>query len=679
MMLSHWRDRSLEYGYRSFATFPIEIGDKVIGTLNIYDNKKNRFSEEITKLLLQLMKDITFALERFELEKRRVHFENLFHKIVEQATIAVIMENRGNIVYANKTALEMFSVNYEEGMSGSPLADFISNEYKENMRELLESVYRGERINEAEVKMLKWDSSEMHTVYSAIPFMVNGKKGSLAFIRDITAEKIALNALHASEEKWRSLFENTPSFVTTINRQYIITSANRAPLPLHPQEILGHSALEYVDSKMKDEIRGVYEYVFESGEPSVYHTTGHGEYGQGSFFRVQAIPQFKEGVVNQITLIANDITETKRASDALRESQKRLNSIVESALDAIITVDSSLDIVLFNKSAEIIFNCSSEDAIGFSITRFIPDLLVSAKAHKINRSDNLPGLSTIIGKGKNIEGLRTNGEKFLIEASVSQSTVEGKNFYTIIIRDISERLKAENELKESYQKVRDLAAHLQSAREDERINIAREIHDELGQELSALKMDITFLNRKIEKTKDNPDWEAFQENLKSMINITDQTIKTVRKISSQLRPDVLDKLGLRDAVEWLADDFNKRTGIDCKVECMEFNEELSKNIQTVIYRISQESLTNIMRHAGASKVTIIINNNSDNINLEIQDNGKGITSEEIKNGRSLGLVGMKERAYFVGGFFDIEGVKGKGTKIKVTIPIIKYEYGTENN
>jgi signal transduction histidine kinase len=275
--------------------------------------------------------------------------------------------------------------------------------------------------------------------------------------------------------------------------------------------------------------------------------------------------------------------------------------------------------------------------------------------------------------------VRTSGTEFPIEASVSQSSVESKIFYTIILRDISERIKSESELKESYQKVRDLAAHLQSAREDERINIAREIHDELGQELSALKMDISFLNKKIHKTREQPDWNIIEDNLKSMTNIADQTIKTVRKISSQLRPDVLDKLGLKDAIEWLADDFSRRTGIECSVNINEVDCDINKNIQTVIYRITQESLTNIMRHANASKVSISVKETAGLIYLDVKDNGKGITTEEIQNGRSLGLVGMKERAYFVGGSFDVSGEPGKGTKISVAIPSIKQINGDEND
>jgi len=667
-MLSRWKKETIKYGFNSFATFPIEVGDKVIGTFNIYDDNKNRFSSEAIRLLLQLMEDITYAIERFELENQRKYYENLFHKIVDKSTVAIIMERHGDIMYANPAAMDLFSVKSLDELTFKPVSDFISNESRSQVKSLMENVYRGEKVNEEEVKMMKIDGTNMFTVFSATPYMVEGQTGSLSFIRDVTSEKLALEALRTSEEKWRSLFENTPSFVTTINKELKITSANRAPLPLRTEEILGHSILEYTDFKMKDEICEIYEFVFKTGEPSVYHTTGYGEYGREAYFRVQVIPQLREGEIHQLTLISSDITETKRASDALLESQLRLNSIVDTALDAIITVDSSLKIVLFNKAAEIVFKCFSTDAIGTHINRFIPDISIPTGDHYTYDDDKVTDEAFYNSKGISNKGLRTNGNEFPIEASVSRSKVENKTLYTIILRDISERIRAENELKDSYQKVRDLAAHLQSAREDERINIAREIHDQLGQELSALKMDISFLNRKIEKTKVDPDWNTIQDTLKSMTNIADQTIKSVRKISSQLRPDVLDKLGLKDAIEWLSDDFSKRTGIACCVKVSEFGNELSKNIQTVIYRICQESLTNIMRHANASKVSLNMYKNNENIQLEIDDNGKGITNEEINNGRSLGLVGMKERAYFVGGLFEIEGKKDKGTMVKVIIP-----------
>jgi signal transduction histidine kinase len=250
---------------------------------------------------------------------------------------------------------------------------------------------------------------------------------------------------------------------------------------------------------------------------------------------------------------------------------------------------------------------------------------------------------------------------------VKDSVTEG---LTLIATDITDKIIAEERLKETNQRLHALAAHLQTIREEERTMIAREIHDQLGQELTALKMDIAFLSRQIEKIKisGKPDWNELQQSLRSMSDITDQTINSVRRIARELRPDVLDKLGLKDAIEWQAEEFTKRTGIDCIVSISQSELNFKRELENTIFRIVQESLTNVARHSGAAISKVGLTINSKNIYLTIEDNGRGITPEEIENAKSLGLVGIKERVYSVKGKLTINGVKDKGTILKIIIP-----------
>ncbi|MBL8017315.1 MAG: sensor histidine kinase, partial [Ignavibacteria bacterium] len=234
--------------------------------------------------------------------------------------------------------------------------------------------------------------------------------------------------------------------------------------------------------------------------------------------------------------------------------------------------------------------------------------------------------------------------------------------------EITEKILAEEKEKQTNEMLHSLAAHLQTIREEERTMISREIHDQLGQELTALKMDIAFLARKIEKSKDMPDFEGILEGLRSMSDITDQTINSVRRIARELRPDILDKLGLKDAIEWHAEEFTKRTGIRSSVSFSDSEFQLGQNLDTTIYRIVQEALTNVARHSGANFVKLGLILNGKKIYLSIEDNGKGITEEEIKNAKSLGLVGIKERAHSVNGQISITGIKDKGTKLNIIIP-----------
>ncbi|MEO8512571.1 MAG: sensor histidine kinase [Ignavibacteria bacterium] len=228
---------------------------------------------------------------------------------------------------------------------------------------------------------------------------------------------------------------------------------------------------------------------------------------------------------------------------------------------------------------------------------------------------------------------------------------------------------SEEKITETNKSLHALAAHLQTIREEERTLISREIHDQLGQELTALKMDIAYLSRKIEKAKTEPDWDEINSGLRSMSEITDQTINSVRRIARELRPDILDKLGLKEAIEWHAEEFTNRTGIDCIVSTGLSEFDFNRDLDTTIFRIVQESLTNVARHSGATRSKIGLKLAEKFIYLSIEDNGRGITKEEMENTKSLGLVGIKERAFSVGGKISINGSKDKGTILNITIPI----------
>ena len=228
----------------------------------------------------------------------------------------------------------------------------------------------------------------------------------------------------------------------------------------------------------------------------------------------------------------------------------------------------------------------------------------------------------------------------------------------------AERDRAEREIRNSREQLRNLSAHLQSVREEERTRMAREIHDELGQGLTALKMDVSWLNRRLLK-KD----ATFKNKLASMEEVIDRTIQTVQKLSGELRPGLLDDLGLAAAIEWQAEDFQKRTGIDCEVSLSTEETLLNRDQSTTMFRIFQETLTNVIRHARATKVAVRLEEQSGSMVLEVTDNGRGITEAEIRDAKSLGLIGMRERVEFIDGEVTIVGSPGKGTRITVTLPV----------
>lgn len=228
---------------------------------------------------------------------------------------------------------------------------------------------------------------------------------------------------------------------------------------------------------------------------------------------------------------------------------------------------------------------------------------------------------------------------------------------------------AEEELKNSREELRRLSAYIQSAREEERTRISREIHDELGQSLTGLKMDLSWLEKKFSSNEVKSN--IIFDKINSMSQLIDSTINTVRKISSELRPGVLDYLGLPAAIEWQSQDFQKRTGIICKIISLPNEIKLTQDLSTAVFRIFQETLTNVARHSEANLVEISLAKNENNLLLSIKDNGRGITAAELHNIKSLGLVGMRERTELFGGEFKITGTK-EGTVVLVKIPLPSY-------
>ena len=233
-----------------------------------------------------------------------------------------------------------------------------------------------------------------------------------------------------------------------------------------------------------------------------------------------------------------------------------------------------------------------------------------------------------------------------------------------LTREIAERRRAEEHVRNSEENLRALAARLQSVREEEWMRIAREIHDELGQALTGLKMDLTWVAGKLP-----PEQKALAAKTKSMFDLIDGTIQSVRKIATRLRPEVLDELGLGPAIEWQAREFQKRSGVRCKLSLAPGEAAIDRDRSTAAFRIFQELLTNVARHADATRLDVSMRVEGGVLVLEVEDNGKGIDESAMLSPKSLGILGMRERALPFGGDIEITGVRDRGTRVKVSIPL----------
>ncbi len=233
--------------------------------------------------------------------------------------------------------------------------------------------------------------------------------------------------------------------------------------------------------------------------------------------------------------------------------------------------------------------------------------------------------------------------------------------------DIEDRKRAEEKLKTTSEQLRALSARLRSAREEESTRIAREVHDEIGQALTALQMDVAWLGRKLDASG-SPDPENLAAKLRSMSELIDETIGAVQRIATDLRPGVLDELGLEAAIEWHVREFENRTGIACRLHSDLGGVRVDSKRAMTIFRILQEALTNVARHSGSTSVDIRLTADRDRLRLEVEDDGRGLPEDRREVVQSLGVLGMRERARSLGGDLSIGRASRSGTVVTLTIP-----------
>ena len=385
----------------------------------------------------------------------------------------------------------------------------------------------------------------------------------------------------------------------------------------------------------------------------------------GTEFPIEAsISQHTEDNRTLFTVILRDITERVRAEDLLARSETRLRGILDSAMDAIVTIDANQQIVLFNDAAEAMFGCPREEAIGALLECFIPERSREAHADHVRRFGETGTVSRRMGAMRIVTGRRRNGEEFPIDASISQVSELGTKFYTVILRDVTARMQAEAALARSQEELQELAAAADVAREQEKNRIARELHDELGQALTMLQMDVAWCRAKLPA-----DADAYAQRLDRMSALLGSTIAATRRIASDLRPLLLDDLGLLPAIEWLVENFTQRTGVPCELAVSNPGMQLPGAHSTAVFRIVQEALTNIAKHAEARRVEVAIEQRPTEIMVSIHDDGRGFSAQAPRKAGSFGLVGLRERAYLVGGEATVTSVPGKGTSIDVRLPL----------
>jgi len=363
--------------------------------------------------------------------------------------------------------------------------------------------------------------------------------------------------------------------------------------------------------------------------------------------------------------------ERKHAEALLYAKEQEFRAIVENAPDQIIRYDREFRRVYINPAVAKAYGLPVEALIGKPIGAVIQDAAPDIKGDDVAKIRQR--IAAVFSTGESSEFELTwsfpTGQNHLSVRFFPELDLNGAVINVLgISRDITERKLAEERIRATSEQLRALSAKLQSAKEEEDIRIAREIHDEMGSTLTSLRWELERFDKTISEAEDWSQLQALRAKIADMMRLTDITIGTMRRIASELRPSILDDLGLAEAIEWQTQQFQTRTGIVCRCDCSLENLDFDPEQSTAIFRIFQEALTNILGHARATRVEVGAGEDDGEFVLTISDNGRGITEDEKSDRLSLGILGMRERAHLIGGELEITGIEGRGTVVTVRMP-----------
>jgi PAS domain S-box-containing protein len=366
--------------------------------------------------------------------------------------------------------------------------------------------------------------------------------------------------------------------------------------------------------------------------------------------------------------IARDVGERKRAEAAVERANERL---VEQAmvleLAPVLVRDMNNRIVLWSSGAERLYGFSKQEALG-SISHQLFQTRFPVSEAQFEETLRQTGQ----WEGELVHRKRDGKQLVVASQQIIYRDRSGRPARILEANaDITERQRAEAELSQSQDQLRALTERLVKAREEEAIRIARELHDQFGQCLTTIKMDVRSMERDLAGEMSSAKVETLHEKVRTIGQAVDETVRTVRAIATRLRPGLLDDLGLAAALEWQAEEFQKRSGILCSLAPPAKDPPVNRDQATALFRIFQEILTNVARHAQATKVWVHLGEEDQAIELEVEDNGVGIKDTQLAKRHSLGLLGMRERAAAFGGTVEIAGVPNQGTIVRVRLPVLK--------
>ncbi|UCD65448.1 MAG: PAS domain S-box protein [Deltaproteobacteria bacterium] len=493
--------------------------------------------------------------------------------------------------------------------------------------------------------------------------------------QEIRQRRAAEEALRESDKRYRSLYHNTPAMLHSIDKQGHIVSVSN-----YWSEVLGYSENEVIGRKLTDFFTDASKRYAEEVVLPDFFKTGYctdipyqfvKKDGEIIDILLSAIGDRDEkGDIIRTLAVSIDVTERNRAVEALRLAKEELSSyskdlekqvsirtreitnILKYTPDVVYVKDREGKYVLVNSRFEELFGVSNEEVRGKTDYE-----IMSKEVADEFRKNDLQVLKD--GRSMQVEERVLHNSEVHTYLSVKFPVYDetgAVNGVCGISTDISAVKKAQDQL-------RRLSGSIMTSQEKERTAIARELHDELGQVLTALRMDAVWMQERLKGNDPN-----IAERTLTMCDLIDKTIKDVRSIAIRLRPGVLDDLGLVDALEWLTSDFENRSGITCVFENSDVP-ELNETVSTAAYRICQEAMTNVARYAEASRVSVVLKAEDNILSLSVRDDGKGFNTEGLSEFEGVGIAGMRERATLAGGSLEVMSEEGKGCHVLFKVPI----------
>ncbi len=614
----------------------------------------------------ELQATIEVALYKHKLEMKVKLSENRYRQLFEESpTLNIVIGMDGRIQDINHQVELTLGFLKKELIGHFPL-QYIAPSYQQKAKSKLERLVEGEPARNEEMDLLD-SKGRLHTfLFSTVEMgSHDGQSDSILLAgRDITERKRNEEALRESENRYRELLENSDEIIQSMDPDGRIIFVNRVwkeTLGYTEEDIRTVNLFDIIHHESHTCCRRLFQNVLDGKTIKSIQAVFMTRDGEKVYVEGNAAPWILGGDVIGTQGFFRDVTKQKLAEEELKKQRDFAESLIETAQTIVLVLDTKGRIIRFNRYMQEISGYRLDEVKNKDWF----DMFLPKEDHDVTRSQFL----------KAIDGIQTRGDISPIltkDGSMRQitwydKTLKDSNNRVIgllsIGQDITEQIETEKEILRSYEVLRNLLAHLESVREEERSQISREIHDELGQTLTALKMDLYWLDHKL--PKDHPPLE---QKIKSMASLLDQTLQTVKRIASDLRPGLLDDLGLVAAIEWQKTEFQKRSGIHCRLTVNPQEMSVDREITTMIFRILQEALTNIARHARATRVSILLKETPRGLTLQVKDNGIGITVNQINDTKSLGLIGIQERVRQFNGSFRITGSPDQGTTVKVTIP-----------